>query len=96
MSQNKKIHKVCRKGHSFYKSSSCPVCPKCEKEKVAKGFLSLISAPARRALENNGIKTLKRLSKISEKELLSLHGLGPSAIPILKKALEEKGLSLKK
>ncbi len=96
MKPSKKTLKVCRKGHNFYKSSSCPVCPICEKEKDVKGFLSLVSAPARRALENNGITTLKQLSKHSEKELLSFHGLGPSAIPILKKALKEKDLNLKK
>jgi hypothetical protein len=33
-------------------------------------FLSLVSAPAKRALENNGIDTLEKLSKFTEKEIL--------------------------
>lgn len=96
MASDKKMLKICRKGHKFYKSSSCPVCPTCEKEKNITGFLSLIAAPARRALENKGIKTLSALSKYSEKELLQLHGFGPSAIPKLKIALRKEGLKFKK
>jgi DNA-directed RNA polymerase alpha subunit len=55
-----------------------------------------ISAPANRALANAQIKTLKDLSKWTEKELLTLHGIGPSAIPPLKTALKARGLSFKK
>jgi DNA-directed RNA polymerase alpha subunit len=93
----KKILKICSKGHRFYKSSDCPTCPVCEAEKKpATGFLSLLSAPARRALENNKIKTLLQLSKHTEKEILAFHGMGKSSIPKLKEALGEKGLSFKK
>jgi hypothetical protein len=93
----KKTLKICPKGHRYYKSSDCPTCPVCEVEKKpASGFLSLLAAPARRALENNNIKTLLQLSKHSEKEILSFHGMGKSALPKLKKALHEKGLSFKK
>lgn len=93
----KGILKICSKGHQFYKSSDCPVCPICEAEKKpADGYLSLLSAPARRALENANIKTLKDLTKFTEKELLNLHGLGPSSIPKLKIALSEAGLKFKK
>ncbi len=59
-------------------------------------FLSLISAPAKRALENNGIDTLEKLSKFTEKDILQLHGIGKSAMPKLSGALKEKGLSFKK
>jgi DNA-directed RNA polymerase alpha subunit len=55
----------------------------------------MVSAPARRALENNGINTLQDLSKYSEGELLSLHGLGKSSIPKLKKALMDNGFALR-
>lgn len=58
-------------------------------------FLSSLSAPARRALENNGIKTLKQLSKYSEKEILKFHGIGKSSIPKLVAALKEDGLTFK-
>jgi len=89
--------RICSKGHRFYKSSNCLTCPICEKEKKPEvGFLSIISAPARRALEREGINTHLKLSKYSEKELLELHGIGPASIPPLKKALKEKGLSFRK
>ena len=39
-------------------------------------FLSLLSAPARRALEHHGIHNVEELSKYSEKEILKLHGMG--------------------
>ncbi len=89
-----KNKRTCKKGHSYYKSSDCPVCPVCEKEKKPEeGFLSLLSAPARRALEKEKITTLKKLSKYPKKDLLNLHGVGPSAIPVLEKALKEANLS---
>ena len=89
-----KNKRTCKNGHSYYKSSDCPVCPVCEKEKKPKeGFLSSLSAPARRAMEAEKITTLKKLSKYSKKELLKLHGVGPSTIPVLEKALKEANLS---
>ncbi|MES2848221.1 MAG: hypothetical protein V4685_04155 [Bacteroidota bacterium] len=89
--------KLCSKGHHFYKSSDCPVCPVCEKEKKPlNGFLSKLSAPARRALENKGITSLKELSAYSEKEILQLHGIGKTAIPLLATSLKEEGFSFKK
>ncbi len=59
------------------------------------GFPATISAPAKRALENNGIKSLEQLSKHSEAEILKFHGIGKTTIPILQKALKEKELSFK-
>jgi predicted RecB family nuclease len=89
--------RICKQGHSYYKNSDCPTCPVCEQElKPAEGFLSLLGAPARRALEGAGIKTLKQLARWSKEELLELHGIGPGSIPILQKALGTKGLSFKK
>lgn len=88
--------KTCAKGHRFNKTSNCPTCPVCEKGRKPKdGFLSLLAAPARRALESKSITTLQQLSVYSEKEILSLHGIGPSSIPILKNALKSEGLLLK-
>jgi hypothetical protein len=86
----------CKNGHQFYKTSDCPTCPICEKEnRPQNGFLSLLAAPARRALEHANIRTLLELSEYSEKNLLRLHGIGKSSIPILKKELEKEGLALK-
>lgn len=88
---------TCKKGHLFTKSSSCPTCPICEKVKKPKqGFLSLLAAPAVRALQNNKADTLKKLSSFTEKEVLTWHGLGKSSIPILKAALKSNNLSFKK
>ena len=90
------ILKTCLKGHQFYKSSDCPTCPVCEEERKLKdSFLSLIAAPARRALERQNIMTLDELSKWSEREIINLHGMGPGTIPKLKKVLEDNGLSFK-
>lgn len=88
---------ICKNGHRYYKSSDCPVCPECEREnKPQEGFLSLLAAPAKRALQNKGITTLLRLASHSEKEILLLHGMGPSSIPKLKAVLKQAGLSFKK
>ncbi|MED4202915.1 RNA polymerase alpha subunit C-terminal domain-containing protein [Neobacillus mesonae] len=96
MTTSKKSLRTCEKGHKFYKSSDCPTCPTCEEErKPESGFLSLLSAPARRALENNGIATLIDLAKFTEKEILQFHGMGPASLPKLRAALEEKGLSFR-
>jgi hypothetical protein len=96
MTTSEKSLRVCDKGHKFHKSSDCPTCPICEAERTPKsGFLSLLSAPARRALENNEITTLQELSTYSEKEILKFHGMGPASLPKLREALKEEGLSFK-
>ncbi|MGE6664164.1 RNA polymerase alpha subunit C-terminal domain-containing protein [Paenibacillus xylanexedens] len=97
MANDKGTLRTCEQGHSYYKKSDCPTCPTCEAErKPTEGFLALLSAPARRALENEGIRTLLQLAEYTEKEILKLHGIGPSAMPKLRNALEEEGLSFKK
>lgn len=88
--------KTCKNGHHFFKSSDCLTCPICEEERKPKDrFLSLLVAPARRALERENIKTVEELSKWSEKEILKLHGMGKSTIPKLKTILADNGLSFK-
>ncbi|MEK4074360.1 RNA polymerase alpha subunit C-terminal domain-containing protein [Paenibacillus sp. FSL M7-0656] len=97
MANDKGTLRTCEQGHLYYKKSDCPTCPTCEAErKPTEGFLALLSAPARRALENEGITTLLQLAEYTEKEILKLHGIGPSAMPKLRNALEEEGLSFKK
>jgi predicted RecB family nuclease len=94
--ETKKVLKTCKKGHRFYKSSDCPVCPVCEKEcKTQNSFLTLMAAPARRALENHAITTLEQLSELSEEEVLGFHGMGKSTIPKLKMLLAEKKLTFR-
>ncbi len=98
MKPKRKI-KICSRAHEFYKTSDCPVCPVCwsgfYRKKVQSDFPKL-SAPALRALQNAKIINLARLSKYTEDEVLNLHGLGPSSLPILKAALKTKKLSFKK
>ncbi len=94
--ETKKNVKICKKGHRFFKSSECPTCPICEAERKPKdSFLALLSAPARRALERENIKTLKDLASHTESEILNLHGIGPSTIPKLLKVLGESNLKFK-
>lgn len=96
MKKQKGTLRICPNGHRYYKSSDCPVCPVCETARAPEtDFLAIVSGPARRALENEGIKTIKQLAKYSEKEILALHGIGPSAIPKLKEALKEKKLTFR-
>jgi len=91
-----KTLRTCENGHKYAKSTDCPTCPICEKDKKPEnGFLSKLSAPARRALENHGILTLETLSNYSKKELLKLHGIGPSTIPVLLREMESEGLAFK-
>lgn len=93
----KKTLRICSNGHKYYKSSDCPACPVCEKErKPEDGFLSKLNAPARRALISNKILTIKKLSTFTETEILRLHGIGPSSIPILKNELKSNKLSFRK
>lgn len=96
MRTQKATLRTCKNGHNYYKSSDCPTCPICEKDKRPKDrFLSLVSAPARKALENNGITTLKKLAKYTDQELLQLHGLGKSSLPKLARSLAGAGLSFR-
>jgi predicted RecB family nuclease len=94
--KSERSRRVCENGHVYYKSSDCPVCPVCEKGKDAGGIFSVLGAPARRALENAGVKTVEQLSEKREDEILKLHGMGPASMPKLRAALKSKGLSFKK
>lgn len=94
--QSRRTLRTCPQGHKYRKSSDCPTCPTCESaRKPASGFLSELAAPARRALERAGLTSVPDLSKRSEREILELHGIGPSTIPTLKRVLTEAGLSFR-
>lgn len=96
MDTAKRTLRICASGHKYYKSSECLTCPVCEKEKKPEnGFMAALAAPARRALENNGIDNLQKLSDLSEKQVLKFHGMGKSSIPKLRLALNKKGLKFK-
>jgi hypothetical protein len=50
-----------------------------------------VAAPARRALANARIKTLRDLTLRTEAELASLHGMGPRGLQLLRHALQQQG-----
>ncbi|HZD56202.1 MAG TPA: SgcJ/EcaC family oxidoreductase [Anaerolineales bacterium] len=52
-----------------------------------------LARPAQRALAGAGLVRLEQLSRVSEDEVLELHGMGPKALDQLRRALAEKGLS---
>ncbi|WP_405219785.1 hypothetical protein [Agrococcus sp. Ld7] len=55
------------------------------------GDLPEIGRPANRALLAIGVTTLDQVAAMPEAELLALHGVGPRAIRLLRKALEQQG-----
>lgn len=66
-----------------------------QREEQQNDFLLQLSAPARRALQNSGIKSLTQLTKHTEAEIFAMHGIGKTAIPKLQKQLKENGLTFK-
>jgi len=89
------MKRTCVNGHSYNKTSDCPVCPVCAKLEEPEGFLSLLSAPARRALESINISTIADLSEKTEKEILQLHGMGKASLPVLREALAKENRTFK-
>lgn len=96
MPATKTTERTCKNGHRYYKSSTCPVCPICAaKEKPEDELFAVLSAPARRALQNAGITTAEELCNRSKQDLLQLHGFGPSSIPKLEAVLKKQNRALK-
>ncbi|MEK3720462.1 DNA-binding protein [Paenibacillus sp. FSL H8-0034] len=52
-----------------------------------------LSNPARRALIGAGYTRLEQLTRLTETEVLKLHGTGPKALGQLNHALAVKGMS---
>jgi len=52
-----------------------------------------LSNPARRALVGAGYVRLEQLTRLSEAEVLQLHGMGPKGVDTIRCALEARGLS---
>ena len=51
-----------------------------------------IAQPALRALAGAGYFQLDQLTRVTEEELKQLHGVGPKALELLRRALHERGL----
>lgn len=91
-----KTLRTCKNGHTYFKSSACPICPKCEDErKPEDSLMSSLAGPAQRALENKGITTVEQLSNFTQKEILQLHGIGQNSLPKPNKALEARELTFR-
>ncbi len=92
--------KICSRGHKFYKSSDCPVCPKCwagyYRKRSQNDFPNTLAAPALRALLGAKITMLAQLVKHTEVEISDLHGMGPKAMGQLKIAMRKRRLSFTK
>lgn len=69
---------------------------KTKDQKPDDNVFSELGAPAQRALANEGIKTVEQLSTYTEKEILKLHGIGKTSIPLLQKILKKNKLFFKK
>ncbi len=54
-----------------------------------------LAAPARRALINAKLIKITDLKKISEKNLMTLHGMGPSSLPIIKREMKKFKIKFK-
>lgn len=52
-----------------------------------------LSNPARRALAAAGFVRLEQFSRLSEADVLQLHGVGPKAIDMIRDALAARGLA---
>jgi hypothetical protein len=55
-----------------------------------------IGKPATRAMLGAGVTRLDQVSEMSESDLRGLHGVGPKAIEILRRALADSGRSLRR
>ena len=54
---------------------------------LASAFPKGIGKPALRALASAGLDRLDQMTRVTESDLLALHGMGPKAIGIIKAAL---------
>ena len=54
-----------------------------------------LARPAQRALAAVGLSKLEQFTKVTEADLLRLHGMGPNALGIIRQALAENGLSFR-
>ncbi|WP_324276534.1 DNA-binding protein [Blastococcus brunescens] len=58
-------------------------------------FPRAIGRPATGALLAEGYTDLTQLDGLAEADLLTIHGVGPKAVSVLRAALAERGLSLR-
>ncbi len=52
-----------------------------------------LARPALRALTGAGYTRLEQFTRVSEEQVLQLHGMGPKALDLIRRALAARGLS---
>lgn len=57
---------------------------------IREQFPAGVAAPALRALYAAGYRTLKDVVKITDEDLLSLHGMGPKAVRLIREAISSQ------
>lgn len=57
--------------------------------------LEKLAKPAQRAIQNEGITKIEQLSEFTEKEFSRLHGIGKSAMMIIKETMKDQGINFK-
>ncbi|WP_437751681.1 helix-hairpin-helix domain-containing protein [Sorangium sp. So ce1389] len=70
--------------------------PSKTKEQPESALPKGIGKPATRALASVGISRLDEVARLTEAQLLALHGVGPKAVGVIKAALEAQGKALAK
>ncbi|OXL81813.1 hypothetical protein BCV73_01065 [Paenibacillus sp. SSG-1] len=67
-----------------------------DKQDLTESDLPKLAQPTVRALRNAGITRLEEVAKHTEPELKQLHGIGPTAVEQLRRAMADKGLNFSK
>jgi hypothetical protein len=62
-------------------------------DKLESDLPAHLAKPAQRALARAGYLRLEQFTKLSEAEVLKLHGMGPKALDQIRRALAAKGQS---
>lgn len=58
-------------------------------------FSRTLGTVASRELALRGLTRYEQLTAVTEKELLSIHGVGPKAVRILREELQSRGLTFR-
>jgi hypothetical protein len=59
------------------------------------GLPAGLGKPAERAFAAAGYTRLEQFTTVTETEVLRLHGVGPKAVGVLRRALEARGLAFR-
>lgn len=62
-------------------------------DKQESDFPAGLSNPARRALAGAGYTRLEQFTTVREADVLKLHGMGPKAMDLIRRALADRGFS---